>query len=436
MKEFAENFLLGTATAAHQVEGNNTHSDSWAMEQMKYTTYREPSLDAVDHYHRYEQDIVMMEDAGFNAYRFSVEWARIEPEEGKFDDSEIEHYRDVISCCRKYGLEPMVTLHHFSSPKWIITKGGWEADSIVEDFKNYVIYVIEHLGKDLHYINTINEANMRLQFARIMEQYSKSAMQRRKDCKSSANASENLQIGVDVKKMMELQKKMFEEAREVFNLPEGMQVNNFHSPGSRHGDDLIMQAHMAARDAIKERFPDMQVGLTLSLHDFQALPGGEEQMEKLWDEEFRHYLPAIAKDDFIGVQNYTRELVGPQGSLPVPVGADITQSGYEFYPEGLAHVIKKVAAEYKGDIFVTENGVSGDDDQRRVEFIQRALWGVKRCMEDHIPVKGYFYWSFMDNYEWQQAYTMRFGLVSVDRDTQKRTPKQSLYFLGQMRKGD
>lgn len=99
-------------------------------------------------------------------------------------------------------------------------------------------------------------------------------------------------------------------------------------------------------------------------------------------------------------------------------------------------MIRKVAAEYKGDIFVTENGVSGDDDQRRVEFIQRALWGVKRCMEDHIPVKGYFYWSFMDNYEWQQAYTMRFGLVSVDRDTQKRTPKQSLYFLGQMRKGD
>lgn len=431
MKKFAKDFLLGAATAAHQVEGNNIHSDSWAMEQMKYTTYEEPSLDAVDHYHLYEEDIAMMAEAGYNAYRFSVEWARIEPEEGVFDDNEVEHYRDVIACCKKYGLEPMVTLHHFTSPKWIITKGGWEVDSIVEDFKAYCIYVIERLGKEIRYINTINEANMRLQIARIMENYAKNAM--RQSAEANQNASENLQIGVDVQAMVKLQKAMMEESRKVFDLPEGMTVNNFHSACTPHGDELVLKAHEAARDAIKERFPQIKVGLTLSLHDFQVLPGGEKIMERLWDEEFRHYLPGIQNDDFIGVQNYTRELVGADASLPVPTGADLTQSGYELYPEALEHVIRKVSKDFHGDLYITENGVATEDDQRRMEFIQRAIYGVKRCMKDGIPVKGYFYWSLLDNYEWQKAFGPKFGLVAVDRKTQKRMPKPSLEFLGAMR---
>ena len=120
-------------------------------------------------------------------------------------------------------------------------------------------------------------------------------------------------------------------------------------------------------------------------------------------------------------------------SLPVPEGADITQSGYEFYPEGLEHCIRKVHTAFRGDIYVTENGIATEDDQRRIEFIQRAIWGVRRCIADDIPVKGYFYWSFIDNYEWQKAYSMKFGLVAADRNTQKRTPKPSLTFLGSMR---
>lgn len=122
MKKFEKSFLLGAATAAHQVEGNNTNSDCWAMEQMEYTAYAEPSLDAVDHYHRYEEDICLMEKAGMNAYRFSLEWARIEPKEGMFDEQEVEHYRKVIRCCKEHGIEPIVTLHHFSSPVWVISK--------------------------------------------------------------------------------------------------------------------------------------------------------------------------------------------------------------------------------------------------------------------------------------------------------------------------
>ena len=127
--KFPKEFLLGASTAAHQVEGNNRYSDLWAQEQMEHSSFAEPSNDAVDHYHRYEEDIALLAGAGLNAYRFSIEWARVEPQEGCFDESELEHYRKVIRCCREHGVEPVVTLHHFSSPKWLIERGGWEAES-------------------------------------------------------------------------------------------------------------------------------------------------------------------------------------------------------------------------------------------------------------------------------------------------------------------
>jgi len=171
MKKFAPDFLLGAATAAHQVEGNNIHSDNWAQEHMEHTSFLEPSGDAVDHYHRYEEDIKLMAGAGLNAYRFSIEWARIEPEEGKFDETEVEHYRKVIRCCKENGIEPIVTLHHFTSPKWLISKGGWEAETTPADFARYARYIMERLGGELKYVCTINEANMWIQVAAIARRY-------------------------------------------------------------------------------------------------------------------------------------------------------------------------------------------------------------------------------------------------------------------------
>ena len=160
MQKFEKGFFIGAATAAHQVEGNNTNSDYWAQEQLPHSSFTEPSGIACDHYHRYEEDIKLLADAGLNAYRFSIEWARVEPEEGKFDPEAIEHYRKVIACCKAQGVEPIATLLHFTSPKWLICKGGWEAESTVEDFKKYVTYVMEQLGSELRYVCTINEANM------------------------------------------------------------------------------------------------------------------------------------------------------------------------------------------------------------------------------------------------------------------------------------
>ena len=422
---FPKGFFIGAATAAHQVEGNNIHSDYWAQELLPHSSFTEPSGIACDHYNRYEEDIRLLAEAGLNAYRFSVEWARIEPEEGEFDASEIEHYRRVIACCRANGVEPIVTLMHFTSPVWLIRKGGWEAESTVEYFRRYAAYVTEKLGSELHYICTINEANMGLQLATISKRFQLMAQQAAKNAKS---AEGTVQVGMNFEKMMENMKYSAAENAGVFGTP---QPQIFVSSRTPEGDALVFRAHQAAKTAIKTLYPNIQVGITLSVHDCQALPGGESFAEAAWEEEFRHYLPYIRDDDFRGVQNYTRTLYGTQGQLPAPEGAELTQMDYEFYPEALEHVIRKVHDDFKGNLIVTENGVAISDDNRRVEFIRRALCGVENCVDDGIPVKGYCYWSLMDNFEWQKGFSMTFGLIAVDRTTLKRTPKKSLSVLGQ-----
>ena len=418
---FSKNFLIGAATAAHQVEGNNIHSDYWAQEHMAFTSFNEPSGLACDHYNRYEEDIRLLAEAGLNAYRFSIEWARIEPQPGVFDESEIEHYRKVLECCRANGVEPIVTMHHFTSPKWLIEQGGWEAEATVEKFANYCKYVVERLGDLFTYVCTINEANMGIQIAAISKRYMQMMMK-------NQSAEGQVQVGINLENpMMARMKKQAAENMQLFGTP---QPQVFVSGRTPEGDLLVMKAHQAAKAAMKAVKPELQVGITLSLHDIQAQPGGEEAAAKEWEEEFMHYLPYIRDDDFFGVQNYTRTLMGPEGSLPVPDGAETTQMGYEFYPQALGHVIRTVHKSLQIPLIVTENGVAVSDDTRRVAFIEEALRGVQGCIEDGIPVKGYMYWSLMDNFEWQKGFSMTFGLIAVDRTTMERHPKESLAFLG------
>ena len=431
MKQFAKGFFIGAATAAHQVEGNNIHNDCWAQEQMVHTSYVEPSLNAVDHYNRYEEDIKLMAAAGLNAYRFSIEWARIEPEEGVFDEAEVEHYREVIHCCKENGLEPAVTLHHFSSPKWLISKGGWEAETTPADFARYARHIMEHLGSELRYVCTINEANMGVQVAAIAKRYRQQMMAQLEKAKATGTSVDGgVQMGLNMQKMMENQEAIAKESMEVFGVS---QPQCFTNPRTPHGDELVMEAHKAARAVIRELCPNIKVGLTLSLHDIQAMPGGEESARKDWDDEFTHYLSYIEGDDFLGVQNYTRSRYDANGSMPAPEGAELTQMSYEFYPQALENVIRRVAKEFHGDLIVTENGIATADDTRRVAFIETALNGVQNCIADGLPVKGYFHWSLIDNFEWQKGFSMQFGLIAVDRTTQKRMPKPSLAYLGSWR---
>ena len=422
---FSKDFMIGTATAAHQVEGNNIHSDYWLMETIPHTSFAEPSGLTCDHYNRYKEDIELMAKLGLNAYRFSIEWARIEPEEGVFDEKEVSHYEDVIDTCVKNGLKPIVTLHHFTSPAWLIKKGGWKAESTVEYFRRYVNYIISKLGHKLEYVCTINEANMGLQLEAISRRFRMMAEQAAKNQAKSAEGT--VQVGMNFEKMMENMKFAAMENAQIFGDP---QPKVFVSSRNPEEEMLVMRAHQAAKEEIKKLYPNIKVGLTLSLHDHQDAGGGEEHVKQGFYDEFLLYYPYFKDDDFLGVQNYTRSIYDANGQLPVPEGAELTQMDYEFYPEALGHVIRKVHEHFKGELVVTENGVAVADDERRVYFIKKALEGVKGCVEEGIPVKGYFYWSFLDNFEWQKGYAETFGLVAVDRNTMERTVKKSASFLG------
>ena len=205
-----------------------------------------------------------------------------------------------------------MTLHHFSSPVWLIRKGGWEAETTPADFARYVRYVMERLGGELRYVCTINEANMGVQVAAIAERYKKQMMaQMAKAQAAGGSVNSDVQMGINMEKMMQNQKAIAEETMQVFGVAK---AECFTSPRTPHGDALVMEAHKAARAVIREVCPEAKVGLTLSLHDIQTLPGGEEAAQKDWNDELTHYLPALDGDDFLGVQNYTRSRYDASGS--------------------------------------------------------------------------------------------------------------------------
>ncbi len=280
MERMKTGFLLGAATAAHQVEGNNTHSDFWQLEQMEYGGFTEPSGDAVDHYHRYAEDIAALAVAGLNAYRFSLEWARIEPEEGRFCLEEVCHYRDVLDCCIEHGVTPVVTLHHFSSSAWLIHKGGWENESTVEYFARYADFVAEHLGSRMGYVCTINEANMGIQVAVIAKRYMQQLMAQAAQKEQPEGAGKNIQMGLNVEELIARRREQAaQETRWVFGVDT---AETFITPRTEKGDGIICRAHAAARDRMKRRCPYLKIGLTLSLHDIQPQPGGEKEAARLW----------------------------------------------------------------------------------------------------------------------------------------------------------
>ncbi len=417
IRKFPEHFLWGASTAAHQVEGNNVHSDFWLMENINGSSFTEPSGEAVDHFRLYRGDIGLLTGLGLNTYRFSIEWARIEPEEGKFDETAIQHYKDVLEACKEYNVTPIVTLHHFTSPQWLIQAGGWESEETPERFARYCEYVMSKLGDAIPYVCTINEANIAIGIKKIMEKH-----------QSGGNA----QVGINTGMMTRMQN-YYAELGKAFGISP-QEINTFLAPRSDQGMEIIFRAHTKARDAIRQVCPTASIGITLSLYDFQSVPGGEDHAANELYEEFLQFLPYLQNDDFFGLQNYTRSVFGPDGMLPVPEDAETTQMGYEYYPQGLESVIRKAFEHLNKPIIVTENGVATDDDEKRIAFINRALEGVHACISDGIPVLGYMHWSLLDNFEWQLGYSKRFGLIEVDRSTQKRIPKRSAYHFGSIAK--
>jgi beta-glucosidase len=406
--QFPKDFWWGTATAAHQVEGGNVYNDNWLLEHVPGGIFSEPSGDAVDHYHRYPTDIAMLAELGFNMYRFSLEWSRIEPEEGEISTAALEHYRRMLAACRERGITPMVTYHHFTSPRWLMRYGGWTGEKTPELFARFCERAARHLGDLTGAACTLNEINIPALFHELRIT-TPQGEQRQPGVSWTAAAAQSL--GVSPAQLVPF----------IFAAgPQAMQT--------------ILASHRRGVEAIKSGPGSYPVGVTLALQDIQSQPGGEEAAKRANYAINDAYLEQMRGDDFVGVQSYSRRVYGPQGALPPEL--EVTQMGYEFYPEALESTLRNAAAVAKTPLIVTENGVATDDDTRRVEFIRRALQGVARCLQDGIDVRGYTYWSAFDNYEWMLGYKMRFGLVAVDRQTQQRTIKPSARFLGEIARGN
>jgi len=402
MRSFPEDFLWGTATAAHQVEGGNTASDLWLMENVPESLFAEPSRDACDHYHLYPNDLALLKALGFAAYRFSIEWARIEPEEGFFSRAALDHYRRMIAACRALDIVPIVTFHHFTAPLWFTRDGGWTERKSVDRFARYCEKAARALGDLTLYACTINEANVPITI--------------------SAGRMANEQ------RPWSPPKEFAEIARRC-----GGDANRWAPYLACDGyaaTPQLIAAHRKGYEALKSTGLSCPVGITLALLDMQAEPGGEalrDAAEQVIDGQF---LESVRGDDFVGVQTYTRLRFGPKGHVPPAANAERTQMGYEFCPEALEATIRKAARISGCPILVTENGIGTEDDSRRIAFARRALEGVLATLADGVDVRGYLHWSLLDNFEWLEGYRPKFGLVAVDRSTQARKPKPSAWWLG------
>ncbi len=395
---FPEGFLWGTATAAHQVEGNNINSESWVIEHLPGTIYAEPSGDACDHYHRYPSDIALLADLGFNAYRFSVEWSRIEPEEGEFSYAALEHYRRMLATCHEHGLKPMVTYHHFTSPRWLHRYGGWLDEKTPERFARYCERVTDHLGDLIAAACTLNEVNLAFVLSKILP--------------------------FDVRTQA-----WWAAAANVFGVPAD-KLGLFQFVATPQARETILAAHRRAVEVIKAGPGDFPVGLTLALLDLQSNGDPNSRIGEFRRELSDNYLEQLTGDDFVGVQNYGRMVVGPDGMIPPGDDVETNQMGEEFYPQGLEGAIRYAAQVARVPIYVTENGMATTDDTRRLAYFEEALQGVVNCLQDGIDVRGYFCWSALDNFEWVSGYGPKFGIIAVDRATQQRTPKPSARWLG------
>jgi beta-glucosidase len=399
---FPDDFLWGTATAAHQVEGNNVNNDVWLLEHVPETLFAEPSGDAIDHYHRFAEDIALLAELGFNMYRFSLEWSRIEPAEGEFSQAILDHYRRMLAACHEHGLTPMVTFHHFTSPRWLMTKGGWEAEATPVRFARFCGRATEALGDLIGAACTLNEANIGPLLTHSGMLPPREARMRAPWWQAAAKA-----VGVAPARFLPFIFATSEQAR-----------------------DVILTAHRRATEAIKAVNDEVPVGLSLAIQDIQAGPGGEAYAARMQHEINNIFLEAVRGDDFVGVQSYSRQRFGPEGPLPPEAGVPLTQMGYEFWPEALEAAIRHAIAIAEVPVIVTENGIGTDDDAQRITYVRRALQGVEACLADGLDVRGYTYWSGFDNFEWMMGYTPTFGLIAVDRETQKRKLKPSAWWLG------
>jgi len=405
-------FLWGSATSAHQVEGGCTNNNWFSFESAIDVRGRPRIKDgqeagpACDHWNRFREDILLMKDLGLNAYRFSVEWSKIQPAEDRIDTAALDHYREVVNELRRNSIEPMVTLHHFTDPLWFAERGSFLDDASPTVFGRFAGVVADALGDSVRLWCTINEPTVYAVNGYVTGEF--------------PPAENNPKRAVRVLRNM-------------------------------------LRSHSEAYHVIKNRLPAAQVGLATNIFILEAANRWnpvsrflvnladrnihESVLRYLHSGSFEFNIPGVVRDsfrgvreetsDFVGLNYYTRFrlrfrlLGGPSVVHDVPGdGRSVTDMGWEIYPEGLLRAVRLIRKFTDRPLYVTENGLADDSDTKRATFIRDHLSALEKAVAEGADIRGYFFWSLLDNFEWAHGFSKRFGLYHVDFPTQRRTLRE------------
>ncbi len=400
---FPKHFFWGTSTAAHQVEGNN--NNQWAVWELaharelaqtahqrlswlpKWNDIKDQAEEpenyvsgaGVDHYNRYKDDFKLLKELNLNAFRFSIEWSRIEPKEGHWDEAEIAHYKEYIAELRRQKIEPFLNIWHWTHPVWFEEKGGFEKKKNIKYFERFVRKVAKELIDDVEYVLVLNEPSNYATFGYIIGEWPP-------------------------------QKKNFLEASLVY-------IN-------------LVRSHKRAYKILKNAKPSLQVGSAAALANVQAKRPrnlldtvSTRFMRYFWNWWF---LNRIRKSqDFIGVNYYFSDYYKGFGKRKNP-SVPLNDLGWYMEPEGLYPLLLRTWAHYKKPIFVTENGLADADDEYRRWWLEETIIAMEKAISEGVDLRGYLHWSLLDNFEWAYGWWPKFGLVKVDRENDmKRTIRPS-----------
>ncbi|SEM83145.1 beta-glucosidase [Pseudorhodobacter antarcticus] len=428
--DFPKGFLFGAATSAYQIEGHafggagRTHWDDFAATPGNVVR-AENGARACDHYHQWQGDFDLLQAAGFDVYRFSTSWARVMPDgRGAVNQAGLDYYDRLVDGMLARGLKPAATLYHWELPSALADMGGWRNRDIADWFADYTAVVMARIGDRIWSAAPINEPWCVSWLSHFLGHHAPGL----RDIRATARAMHHVGLahGLSIAVMRELG---------MGNL--GAVCNmEYAAPAD---DSAASAAAASLYDGYYNRW--FLSAMFKGEYPADVLAGLAPHMPQGWQDDMATINAPV---DWVGLNYYTRKLIaadpGPWPHLrevdgPLPK----TEMGWEIYPEGLEHFIRRTARDYSGDvpIYVTENGMAGADrliagavdDHPRIDYLAQHLAAVQRCAADGLPVQGYFTWSLLDNYEWALGYDKRFGLIHVDFETLQRTPKASYHAL-------
>jgi beta-glucosidase len=415
--QLPKNFFMGSATSAFQIEGGD-QNNTWYRWCLSPGRIHDGSncIRAIDHWNRYPEDIQIMKELHHDIYRMGLEWSRIEPERGKFNEAAISHYRDEISLLLQNGIKPLVTIHHFSNPLWFEDMGGWESTDAVMLFTRYTRYVVEGLGDLVSDWITINEPSVFLIYGYAYGTWPPG----KTNIMSMLKAARNMV------------KAHIQSYREIHQIRAQKQFVGKTMVGAAHH----LRIFDPEGDKLQNKIPAKLIQYMSQDMFLKSMAYGK----LVFPLGFGNYPLGRGKFfDFLGINYYSRDMVrlafdpaNMFGKLLVKENAPVNELGWEIYPEGLFRLCRKYYAQYQTPIYITENGICDGHDTMRAKFIYDHLQQIARLIHDGVPVERYYHWTLIDNFELADGESGRFGLIANDFETQKRTIRKSGRFYGEI----